>query len=312
MKIDNKRNIAIIGTGAVGGYYGALLQQSGAPMHYLLHRDYDYVKQHGLQISSPRGDIRLPNVMAYKTPDDMPPCDLVIVALKTTANAILDHVLPKVLAPGGVVLTLQNGLGPDDYISGIVGPESVLGGLCFLCANKVSAGTIEHVDYGLITLGEYQTDGTPGGITTRLKDVGSFLDHAGIETQMIPDLLAARWRKLVWNVPFNGLSVVYDCLTDVLVKKPETRALSRRLMEEVATASEVCARPIEDAFLEKMMQHTDKMRPYAPSMKLDYEAGRPMEIESIYGNAIRAAKRAGVEMPETEKLYQQLQEMQRR
>jgi 2-dehydropantoate 2-reductase len=304
-------NIAIIGTGAVGGYYGALLQQSGARVHFLVHRDYAYVKQHGLRVHSPRGMIRLPNVHAYHHPDDMPACDLVIVALKTTANEILRQILPKVLALDGVVLTLQNGLGPDDEIARIVGPDRVLGGLCFLCANKVAHGTIEHVDYGLITLGEYRADGHAGGITNRLETVGALLDHAGIEMQLIPDLLAARWRKLVWNIPFNGLSVVFDCLTDVLMKNSETRMLSRRLMEEVAAASAVCAHPIEDAFLEKMMQHTDRMQPYAPSMKLDYDAGRPMELESIYGNAIRAAKEAGVDMSETANLYRTLQEMER-
>jgi 2-dehydropantoate 2-reductase len=298
--------IAVIGTGAVGGYYGALLQQSGADVHFLLHRDYAHVREHGLRVDSPRGDIHLPMVAAYGQSGDMPKCDLVIVALKTTANAALPGILPDVLADDGVVLTLQNGLGSDRFIAGIVGSERVLGGLCFLCANKDAPGVIRHLDYGLITLGAYRADGVPGGITARLEQIGALLSEAGMEIQLIADLQAARWRKLVWNVPFNGLSVVHNCLTDVLVQNPATRALCRRLMEEVAAASAVCAHPIEDAFLDMMMDHTDRMEPYAPSMKLDYDAGRLMELEAIYGTPLAMAAAAGVPMPGTAVLFDRL------
>jgi len=279
-------------------------------VHFLLNRDYVHVREHGLQIYSPSGDICLPHVAAYAKPEDMPRCELVIVALKTTANDVLAEMLPHVLADNGVVLTLQNGLGADTHIASIVGGDRVLGGLCFLCANKEAPGVIRHVDYGLITLGAYRADGKAGGITERVEVVGKRLSGAGIEIQVIDDLLAARWRKLVWNIPFNGLSVVHDCLTDVIMRNPETRALSRRLMEEVAAASAVCARPIEESFLDKMMSHTDNMAPYAPSMKLDFDAGRPMELAAIYGIPLRVASEAGVTMPETTVLYTQLLEMQ--
>jgi 2-dehydropantoate 2-reductase len=105
--------------------------------------------------------------------------------------------------------------------------------------------------------------------------------------------------------------VVKNCLTDELMRFPETRALCRRLMDEVAAASAVCARPIESEFIDRMMEHTEKMVPYAPSMRLDFDRGNPMEVESIYGNPLRAAKAAGVEMPETERLYHQLIQVER-
>jgi 2-dehydropantoate 2-reductase len=90
------------------------------------------------------------------------------------------------------------------------------------------------------------------------------------------------------------------------MKNPENRALCRTLMEEVSAASAACARPVDPAFIEKMLDHTEKMVPYAPSMRLDFDRGNPMEIEAIYGNPVRAAKAAGVSTPETEKLYRQL------
>ena len=170
MECDNipgMKSFAIIGTGAVGGYYGGLLQKSGLEVHFLLHSDYEYVKRNGLTVDSVNGDFQLPQVNAYNDPQKMPRCDVVIVSLKTTANRNLKNILPHVVKAGGVVLTLQNGLGSDEEIASLIGPERVIGGLSFLCSNKVGPGHIRHVDYGLITLGEFRTDGQPGGMPIR-------------------------------------------------------------------------------------------------------------------------------------------------
>lgn len=304
--MSNKPVFSIIGAGAVGGYYGALLQQAGFAVHFLLHSDYHHVRRHGLRIESCDGNFHLPSVNAYQNAAEMPPCDVVIVALKTTANHLLSDLLPHVVNDNSIVLTLQNGLGSEDEIARIVGPNKVMGGLCFLCSNKIGPGHIRHLDYGLITLGDYRSDGQPAGISPRLETVGNYLKAAGVSLKLVKDLLLARWKKLVWNIPFNGLAVVRNALTDELLGSPETRLLCEIMMREVAAAAEACARPIEDAFIHKMIVDTEKMRPYAPSMKLDFDRGNPMEIESIYGNPIRAAKAKGVAMPETEKLYHQL------
>lgn len=304
--MSSSNHFSIVGTGAVGGYYGGLLQRTGFDVHFLMRGDCDHVRKNGLVIESPNGNFDLPLVRAYDDPRDMPRCDVVVVALKTTANHALADILPHLVKDKGIVLTLQNGLGSEEEISEIVGADKVVGGLCFLCSNKVAPGHIHHLDYGLITIGEYRRDGQPGGTTPRLEKLAVHLKSAGISVGMVEDLALARWRKLVWNIPFNGLSVVRNELTNQLVKNPGTRALCERLMHEVAAAAKACARPIEPAFLEKMMADTEKMKPYAPSMKLDFDRGSQMEVESIYGHPVRAAKMAGVAMPETEKLYQQL------
>ncbi len=303
------KTIALVGTGAVGGYYGGLLQRAGFEVHFLLHTDFKQVRENGLVIESPNGNFNLPNVNAYANPADMPRCDLVIVALKTTANQYLPVILPHLIKEEGMVLTLQNGLGSEEEIANIVGNNRVVGGLCFLCSSKTAPGHIRHLDYGLITLGEYRADGLPGGLTHRLESLCSAFERAGISAKAIPDLALARWKKLVWNIPFNGLSVIQGLRTDRLVKTPESRALCLLLMNEVAAASTACARPINPSFIEKMMSDTEKMKPYSPSMKLDFDRGRPMEIESIYGNPLRSAKAAGIAMPETETIYHQLLKM---
>ena len=235
--LNKNPDFAIVGTGAVGGYYGGLLQKAGFGVHFLLHSDYDAVRRQGLRIESPGNDFHLPQVNAHIHPADMPRCDVVVVALKTTANAALPGILPHLLRPGGFVLTLQNGLGSEEEMARHVGNDAVVGGLCFLCSNKVGPGHIRHLDYGLITLGEYRSDGSPGGLTPRLETLAGKLKSAGISIQLIEDLALARWKKLVWNIPFNGLSVVRNALTDALVTHPESRALCQTLMDETAAAA---------------------------------------------------------------------------
>ena len=300
------KTIAIIGTGAIGGYYGARLQAAGNDVHFLLHSDYDFVAEHGLTIDSVMGDVRLPNVHAHKSADSIPPCDLVIVSLKVTQNAILPDILPRILNPHGAVLTLQNGMGSDDFIAGIVGPERVMGGLCFICSNKVGPGHIHHLGFGSITLGEYAAGYGKGGITPRLTESAGVLKSAGIETNLVEDLVLGRWRKLVWNIPYNGMSVVMNATTDKMVRNPGLRALFRELMEEVRAGAAAFGRVIEPAFLDKMVDYTDRMPPYATSMMLDFLASRPMEVEAIYGNPMRLAESRGILVPRIAMLYREL------
>lgn len=307
--MTGENHFSIVGTGAVGGYYGALLQRAGFDVHFLLHSDYDHVRCHGLTIESSHGDFRLPEVHAYKDPADMPRCDTVIVALKTTANEVLPSILPHLIKDDGIVLSLQNGLGSEAEMAAITGSDRVLGGLCFLCSNKIGPGHIRHLDYGLVTIGEYRSDGAAAGITPRLEALGANLRTAGISIRLEEDLAHARWKKLIWNIPFNGLAVVCNVTTDRLVRDRETKVLVETVMHEVADAATACTRPIEESFIRKMIADTEKMEPYAPSMKLDFDRGNPMEIESIYGNPIRAARARGIAMPETEKLYRRLLEL---
>lgn len=305
---DARRTYAIVGTGAVGGYYGALLQRAGHAVHFLLRSDVEHVRRHGLVVESKNGDFALPHVNAYSRPAEMPACDVVVVALKTTQNALLGQLLPPLLKDDGVVLTLQNGLGPEEEAAAVVGPGRVLGGLCFLCSNKVGPGHIRHLDYGKITLGEYVADPTapPAGITPRLRAVAGDLYRAGVEVEPAEDLLAARWRKLVWNVPFNGLSVLLDATTDELVRDPHSLAVVERLMQEVAGGSAAFGRPIPEEFLRRMLAMTRAMAPYRTSMKIDYDERRPMEVEAIFGSPVRAARQAGFDPVLMAGLYQGL------
>jgi 2-dehydropantoate 2-reductase len=301
------RNYAILGTGAVGGYYGGLLARAGFEVHFLLHNDYAHVAAHGLLVETSTGSFTLPAVHAYRDSRDMPPCDVVVVALKSTQNHLLPVLLPPVMKDAGVVVMLQNGLGVDEAAAAVVGPQRVLGGLCFLCSNKVGPGHIRHLDFGAVKLGAYAPDPrTPPPVSPQAEAVAADLRAAGVPAQAAADLLLVRWEKLIWNIPFNGLSVALDATTRQIMENPDSLALASALMHEVAAAARASGREIPASYIQARLDDTRRMVPYRTSMKIDYDGHRPMEVEAIFGNPVRAAGKAGCPVPLIEGLYRQL------
>jgi 2-dehydropantoate 2-reductase len=297
---------AILGTGALGGFYGARLCRAGAEVHFLLHSDFEEVKSRGLVVESKDGDFALPRVNAYRDVLDMPPCDVAVVAVKATHNARLSEWLPRVLAKSGSVLLMQNGYGGEAEVAKLVPGHAVYGGLCFLCSNKVGPGHIRHLDYGAVRLAKYAEDGTPAGSDDTMRAIAADLDAAAIKADLSDDLVLARWQKLVWNVPMSGLSVVLDADTRELMEDRHARALAESIMREVVAGAKACGRHIRDSFVGKMIDMTVSMPPYRASMKVDFDRRKPMEVEAIYGNPVRAASLLGQPMPLVQALYWQL------
>lgn len=305
--VPEVRSYAILGTGGLGGYFGARLHHAGSPAHFLLHSDYHHVVKNGLRVESKFGDFSIRSPQVYARAEDMPRCYVVLIATKSTHNHLLPHFLPPVVKPGGAVLVMQNGLGMEERVAAIVGPAvHVIGGMAFLCSHKAGPGHIRHLDYGQVRLGEYSATGQAAGITPWVRAIADDFLRAGVPVEMEEDLLLARWKKLVWNVPYNGLSVVMNATTDRLMADLHTRALCESLMREVVAGAAAFGRAIDESFIELMMTNTDKMVAYKPSMMLDHERGRPMEVEAIYGNPLRAAAARGVPLPRIESLYRQL------
>jgi 2-dehydropantoate 2-reductase len=313
--LESKENLsyAIVGSGAVGGLYGAMLANRGAEVHFLIHSGADQIRHDGWRVDSVLGDFRIaPDRLNLHTdPRRIPPCDVTIVAIKTTLNDQLPELLSGSTSGDGVVLCLQNGLHSEADSVAVVGPDRVLGGCCFLCSNKVAPGHIRHLDYGRVIMGgSTGAAAPPAGITPRLQRIADSMRAAGIDAVPTGDLWAARWRKLMWNIPFNGLSVVLDASSKRLIDNPESAALAESIMGEVAEAAAACGRPLPDDAIAVTMEHTRHMVPYDSSMRLDFLAGRPMELPAIFEAPLRAGRSAGVAMSRVEMLHRQLSFLQ--
>jgi 2-dehydropantoate 2-reductase len=291
----------VIGTGALGGFYGGMLARAGREVHFLLRGDYEYVRENGLRVDSVNGDFRLPAVNAYAAADAMPLCDVVLVCVKTTENSDLPNLLRPLLRSGSVVLMLQNGLGVEQDLAARLPEAEIAGGLAFICSQKTGPGHIRHLDYGKLDIGSHNVKNT-----VILEKVIDDFRAAGVPAELSEDLQFARWRKLVWNVPLNGLTVVMNTTTDRLVKHDSSRRLVYEIMFEVIHGANRCGVGLKESLAQKMIDMTLEMIPYAPSMKLDYDNRRPMEIEYIYSRPVQTAARAGFDMPKVAMLENQL------
>ncbi len=308
---------AIIGTGAIGGYYGARLQQSGCDVHFLLRSSYDHVKAYGLRIESVAGDFELPQVNAYNDPADMPPVDVVVVALKTTQNRNLPELLPA-LNEGGAILSLQNGFGVEAAIVRQIEQQnisaSIFGGLCFICSNQIAPGHFRHMEYGRVLLGVHNQQHQPCQPTALLKEIAADFTQANVQADTTDDLSMARWQKLVWNVPYNGLSVVLNATTAEMMADKGVRSLIITLMQEVVTTANAwgeavspgCDRHLPTDIIDRMLAQTEAMTPYRTSMKIDYDEQRPLEIEAILANPVEVGYALGINVPTMTMLQQQL------
>jgi 2-dehydropantoate 2-reductase len=293
--------IAIIGSGAMGGFYGAVLLRGGADVHFLFRRDYHHIRQNGLRVKSPLGDFNFPRINAYRDVEEMPEVDLVFVGLKTTANDVAESLAGPLMRSDTALLTAQNGLGNEAFFAALFGGQRIYGGLAFLCCNRLDSGVIHHLDYGHLHLGKYQDRPDQ-----RLRQFADLLAKGGIEGHVVENLELSRWKKLIWNVPFNGLSTLMDRTVDRLMTNAALRSRVWQLMKELQEAAAAQDLEIDDEFLEHMMSYTDEMTPYYTSMHLDRRAGRPLELEAIIGEPLHRGRNKGVEMPEMRRLYQQL------
>lgn len=300
-----KLKYAIIGTGALGGYYGGKLANAQKEVHFMFHSDYEWVKENGLKVESVNGDFHLPSVNAYKATKGMPVCDVVLVCMKTTSEPLLKSLLEPLMHSTTSVILIQNGFGNEERLILDFPSAQVGGGLGFICANKVGPGHVAHLDYGRLTLGSYTI-----ADQEILAAVCADFKEAGVPADVSDDLRLSRWKKLVWNVPFNGLCVVMNATTEDLLLNPSTYILVRDLMQEVIGAANADGSKIEDGFIEGMLDYSLKMKPYAPSMKLDYDFKRPMEIEAIYRRTLAEAASIGFEMPKVAMLKAQLEYME--
>jgi len=297
--------IAVVGSGAIGTYYGGKLAAGGADVHFLVRNGFEQIRRNGIHLFGPGEDVHISPVNVYHSTDEIGPSDLVLIAIKATANADLLKLIPPLLGDRTLLLTLQNGLGNEEFLAEHFGAERVLSGLCFICLRRRQPGVVERTDHGQMRLGEYQRPAAE-----RTHALAEELRRCGIRCHVVENMAMERWRKLVWNIPFNGLSIACGGIdTAALLHDPKLRQSVEQLMQEVISAANRCGLPLEPAAGKEQMRATETMGNYKPSSLIDFEEGKPLEIEAIWGEPLRRAKAAGANMPRLEELYDSLKSL---
>ena len=296
--------IVVVGAGAVGGYYGGLLARAGHDVTFVMRSGLDAVRKGGLDVRSPNGDFRVA-VGAVGSAAEAGIADWVICSLKATAIDEAEGLVRPAVGPETRILALMNGLGIEERFAAWAGAERVFGGMAFVCINRGIDGVVHHLEYGRVSLGHAADDGA------QLAELAALLRSGGVEVVEAPNLRYARWEKLCWNIPFNGLSVASGGLgTATILKDALLAATAERAMREVVAAGNAdlveagsASRLDGGDVVARMFGQTRTMGDYRTSMVLDYVLGRPLEVEAILGEPSRRAAALGVAVPTLDTLY---------
>jgi 2-dehydropantoate 2-reductase len=294
--------VAIIGAGAIGCYIGTRLAAAGTDVRFLMRSGLAEVRARGsMRIFGVTPPIEASPVAVYGSAGEIGPVDVALVCLKTTA-AQADALISPVVGPATHIATLQNGLGADEALGERFGRDRVVGGLAFMAITRRGPGEVDCYHPGSVTLGELE-----GPATARTRELAGLLESGGVKARVVDDLMAARWGKLVWNIPFNGLAIAEGGLTtDRICADPRLAGEVRALMAEVQRAAAGFGYALSDDFVRRQFDVTPGMGPYQPSSLVDFKAGRDVEVEAIWGEPLRRATARGIPMPRLERLYARL------
>lgn len=298
-------NILVVGMGAIGGFYGGRLALAGARVSAVCRGDCEHIRANGLQVESVLGDFHFmpERVVGHPGEYGQDPPDYVLVTTKVLPESDTAALIKPVVGPRTVIVLIQNGIDIEPPVAAAFPGNEVLSATAFVAVSRTGPGRIRHMAYGRLTLGKY-----PGGDSEGARRLAQFLESGDIPCDLTRDIVTARWQKLVWNVPFNATSVLGGCVdTLTILRSPESASLMEKVMEDVCRAARATGHELPQDIVQQNIQGTFALGPYRTSMLLDFEAGRPMEVEAILGNAVRAARNAGVCVPHMESLYALLQ-----
>ena len=292
--------ILVVGTGAIGGFYGGKLAQAGGRVTTLCRSDYELVKSKGIKVTSTLGDFHFtPEKVIRDLGEYGPPPDYILVGLKVLPEIDTAAIIKEVVGAETAIVLLQNGVEIEEPVARAFPDNEIISGLAFICATRTSPGHIDHTDFGRVVIGRY-----PDSKSVKVEELARLFSEAGLKCEVTEDAVTARWRKLVWNAPFNPISVLAGGAdTKTMVENHESVELARKVMEEVCKIAEAVGHPLPPGVVRENIEGTRRMSPYKSSMLVDFEAGRPMEVEAILGNGIRAAKRHNLAVPHMESLY---------
>ncbi|MCY4471182.1 MAG: 2-dehydropantoate 2-reductase [Thiotrichales bacterium] len=302
--------IAIYGAGGLGGYYGARLAGAGNDVAFIARGAHlEAIRKRGLQISSPLGDMHLPNPTATDDPADVGPVDLVVVAVKTWQIPEVAAAMGPLLDRDTVVLPFLNGVEASDELAAVIGPERVLGGLSKVFSKIASPGVIHHFTANVfVAFGEL--DGTD---SERVRSLLEVFSAAGVDAEASPVIRVELWKKLLLVSSWAGLGALARSPMGVVREEPEIRSLIGRSMEEGLAVARATGHDIDLSYKDEMWAFYRTMPAGATaSMQRDIIDGRPSELDAWNGAVCRFGVRAGVETPVHSFTYHMLLPMERR
>ncbi|WP_166259409.1 ketopantoate reductase family protein [Marinobacter salicampi] len=292
--MSNKPNILIVGAGAIGSFYGAILKKAGCSVSTVLRSEYDAVNANGITISSPLGDLSYRPDHVYRE-DDTPITepDYLILCVKVLPGVDRAALVKPWIGSNTRLVLIENGLDIERELADAYPDNPVISCLAFIAASRTAPGVVEHKAYGKLVMGRY-----PKGIDDNCRELSQLFIDGGIKIDLTEQVVGERWRKCLWNTPFNPLSVIANGAdTKTILDTEGGEDLIRAMIREVMDVAAAEGYPMDDKVIEQNIEGTRKMPPYKNSMALDYLNGRPIEREAVLGNVVAIATRHGIQVP---------------
>jgi 2-dehydropantoate 2-reductase len=293
--------VLIVGAGAIGALYGSALAKQGARVAVVCRSDYEVVKRVGYAIRSPLlGDhVFRPHAVFRNVADCTEHPDYLLLTSKVLPDVDRAALIRPAVHANTVIVLIQNGIDIDADVGDAFPSNELLSSLAFVQVGRGEPGKVNHLAFGWLMMGRY-----PSGITPAAQRLAALFEASGVTCKLTETVAAARWHKAVWNATFNPLSILGGVLdTAQMLRTEEDRAFARAIMQEVCDIAAAAGHPQVPKLIDGLLAATHGAAGYKTSMALDYENGRPMEIEAILGNVVRAGRKLGVAIPKLETIY---------
>jgi 2-dehydropantoate 2-reductase len=293
--------IAILGSGGIGGYYGGLLAGSGNDVTFLAGGAHlTAIRDHGLRVESIHGDFEVRPAQATDDPAQVGPVDLVLVTVKSYDLEAAAGTAHALIGQHTAVLPLLNGLDAAERLAAIFGAEHVLAGLTHIASNIIAPGTIRQISpLRRIIVGECS-----GAITPRAERIRDVLAASGIEATFTSSVDVALWEKFAFIASFSGICCLARKPIGPVLATPETRQIYVDALREVEAVGQARGVPLPLDIVARTVQFTEGFVPATkPSLLVDLEAGRRLELEAMSGTVVRYGQQAGVPTPVHRVIY---------
>jgi 2-dehydropantoate 2-reductase len=293
--------ILVMGTGAVGGFYGGKLACAGHDVTFVTRGEtLRTLRQDGLTVKSYQGDFRLDRVHATDRPGEAGVCDLALVCVKSYDTVTAARSMRPAVGPDTIILSLQNGVENEEQLERELGRGNVMGAMAYIGADVVSPGVVVHSVAGRLAFGERNGQRTPEA--ERLEWV--FLD-AGIDAQLSTNITVTLWDKLIWNAAFNAICTLSRHTVGEVLSHPQTHTLVRDTMLEVIAVAQAQGLDLTESRADEHIEgsRTPAMSVFATSMAHDLARGKRLEYDALNGAVVRFGERFGVPVPINRTLY---------
>jgi 2-dehydropantoate 2-reductase len=302
--------IAVIGAGAVGGYFGGRLAASGNEVVFLVRgKTFDALRSGPLRVKSINGDFEVP-VRATNEPAEIDAAEVVLVAVKAWQIPEVAEAIQRMAAKDALVIPLQNGMEAPEQLAAVLGADRVAGGLCRIVAEAIGPGQIDHYwAEPSVAFGEL----APLRNRERLEQLRAAFVTANVRCDISRDIAAAMWEKFLFITPWGSLGAVTQLPVGPIRSTPQLRSRLIDGLEEVAQLAQAEGKDLGTENIRKTLAILDGLPPdTTSSMQRDIMAGRPSELEAQTGAVVRFGRKTGVPTPIHDSIYAELLPLEQR